>query len=59
MIAGERRLAIVDGLVVAPGDRIGGRSIARIERDGVMLREPSGREVFVAVRPRRREIGGS
>ena len=42
MIAGTQRLAIVGGIVVAPGDPVGTRVIARIERDGVVLREPSG-----------------
>jgi len=53
MIAGPHRLAIVGGNVVAPGDAVGGRAIARIEREGVVLREPSGREVYVAIRTRK------
>jgi len=53
MIAGTHRLAIVDGAVVAPGDSVGTRVIARIERDGVVLREASGREIYVAIRPRK------
>jgi hypothetical protein len=59
MIAGPRRLAIVDGTVVAAGDAVGVRAIARIERDGVVLREPSGREIYVAVRPRKPPPPGS
>jgi hypothetical protein len=59
MIAGPHRLAIVGGTVVAPGDPIGSRAIARIERDGVVLREPSGREVYVAIRPRKPPTLGS
>ena len=59
MIAGSRRLAIVDGTVVAAGDAVGVRAIARIERDGVVLREPSGRETYVAVRPRKPPTLGS
>ena len=59
MIAGSRRLAIVDGTVVAAGDAVGVRAIARIERDGVVLREPSGREIYVAVRPRKPPTLGS
>jgi hypothetical protein len=59
MIAGPRRLAIVDGTVVAAGDAVGVRAIARIERDGVVLREPSGREIYVAVRPRKPPTPGS
>jgi hypothetical protein len=53
MISGIRSLAIVNGNVVAPGDRVGSRVIARIDRDGVILREPSGREVHVAIRVRK------
>jgi hypothetical protein len=59
MIAAERRLAIVDGTVVTVGDSVRGRSIVRIEPDGITLREPSGKEIFVAVRSRKRETGGS
>ncbi len=53
MIAGTCRLAIVDGNVVAAGDFVGVHGIARIERAGVVLREPSGREVYVAIRSRK------
>ena len=59
MISGPRRLAIVGGVVVAAGDPVGTRAIARIERDGVVLREPSGREVYVAIRPRKHPPLGS
>jgi hypothetical protein len=59
LIAGSHRLAIVGGLVVAAGDPVGPRAIARIERDGVVLREPSGREIFVAIRPRKPPSPGS
>ena len=52
LITGTQRLAIVGGLVVSPGDAIGTRAVARIERDGVVLREPSGRETYVAIRTR-------
>jgi hypothetical protein len=53
VIAGERRLAIVAGIIVAPGDRVGQRLVARIVRDGVVLREPSGEEIHVAIRTRK------
>jgi hypothetical protein len=53
MISGDRRLAIVDGEVVAPGDVVGIHAVARIEHDGVVLKAPSGREIYVAMRPRR------
>jgi hypothetical protein len=52
MIAGDRRLAIVGGVVVEPGDRVDERTILRIERDGVVFREPSGREVTVPIAKR-------
>jgi hypothetical protein len=59
LIAGPRRLAIVGGEVVAAGDWVGVRAVSRIERDGVVLREPSGREIYVAIRPRRPPTLGS
>jgi hypothetical protein len=59
LIAGNRRLAIVGGEVVAAGDIVGVRAVSRIERDGVVLREPSGREIYVAIRPRRPPTLGS
>jgi hypothetical protein len=59
LIAGDRRLAIVGGEVVAAGDVVGVRAVSRIERDGVVLREPSGREIYVAIRPRRPPSLGS
>jgi hypothetical protein len=59
VIAGPHRLAIVGGSVVAAGDPVGLRAIARIERDGVVLREPSGREIYVAIRPRKPPALGS
>jgi hypothetical protein len=59
MISGDRRLAIVGGEVVAAGDVVGMRAVARIEHDGVVLKEPSGREIYVAMRPRRAPTLGS
>jgi hypothetical protein len=59
MISGDRRLAIVGGEVVAAGDLVGIRAVARIEHDGVVLKEPSGREIYVAMRPRRTPTLGS
>lgn len=55
LISRERRLAVIQGTVVGVGDRVAGRTVARIEPDGVVLREPSGREVTVPVRPERQE----
>lgn len=50
LIDQNRRLAIVDGGLAAVGDRIGLRVIVAINRDGIVLREPSGREVRVPLR---------
>jgi hypothetical protein len=52
-ISGERRLAILDGSIVGPGDRIAGRTVKRIDANGVLLGEPGGGEVFVAIRSRK------
>jgi hypothetical protein len=59
MISGDRRLAIVGGDVVAPGDRVGTREVIQIERDGVVLREPGGREIRLAIRTRKPPTGSS
>ncbi|MEO8521560.1 MAG: hypothetical protein ABI603_09365 [Acidobacteriota bacterium] len=50
LIDQNRRLAIVDGGMAAVGDRIGSRVIVAINRDGIVLREPSGLEVRVPLR---------
>jgi hypothetical protein len=50
LIGAQRRLAIVDGTIVAEGDSVGGRRVIRIERDAVVLREAAGGEVRVTVR---------
>jgi hypothetical protein len=57
-IFGDRRLAIVDGEIVAPGDLVGRRAVTRIEGNGVAFREPGGREIFVAIRSRKPPPGG-
>ena len=51
LISQDRRLAVIDGVVVAVGDEVAGRVVSRIDPDGVVLREPSGRYVRVPVRP--------
>jgi hypothetical protein len=56
-ISGDRRLAILDGSIVGPGDRIAGRTVKRIDTKGVLLGEPGGGEVFVAIRSRKRPDG--
>jgi hypothetical protein len=52
-IGGERRLAIVDGVIVSPGDRVGRRTVKRIDSTGVLFRDPGGGDVFVAIRARK------
>jgi hypothetical protein len=59
MIFGERRIAIVDGVAVVPGDAVGDRTVERIDREGVVLREPSGLEVRVAIRTRKSAAAGT
>jgi hypothetical protein len=49
----DRRLATLDGGIVTTGDRIGLRTVVRIERDAVILREPSGVDVRVPQRSSR------
>ncbi len=50
LIDQARRLAVVGGTVVSVGDRVGSRSVARIEPAFVELREPSGLLVRVPIR---------
>ena len=50
LIDQERRLAIVDGTIVTIGDTVGPRVVVHIDRDAVILREPSGLAVRVALR---------
>ena len=52
LVAPDRRLAVVGGEIVREGDAIGRRVLIRIERDGLLLREPSGHEVRVYIRRR-------
>jgi hypothetical protein len=49
LIDQERRLAIIDGTIVTIGDTVGVRVVEQIDRDGVVLREPSGLSVRVAL----------
>jgi hypothetical protein len=46
----KRPRAVVGGAVVGVGDPVGPRTIVRIERDGVLLREPSGLVVRASIR---------
>jgi hypothetical protein len=50
MIAGDRRLAIINGNVVSVGDFVGSYVVVSIERQGVVLKQPSGRVSRLAVR---------
>jgi uncharacterized protein YdeI (BOF family) len=52
LISQNRRLAVIDGVVVGVGDSVNGRVVARIDADAVVFREPSGREIRVTVRSR-------
>lgn len=52
LIDQERRLAIIDGTIVSIGDLVGARVVVQIERDVVVLREPSGLAVRAVLRAR-------
>jgi hypothetical protein len=53
MIAGEHRIAIVGDRIVSVGDYVGVFRISSIDRDEVVLMDPSGRPVHVAIRLRK------
>jgi hypothetical protein len=50
LIDQDRRLAILNGAVARIGDSVGARVLVQIDRDGVVLREPSGLVVRVTLR---------
>jgi hypothetical protein len=52
LVSPDRRVAIVGGQIVTVGDRVGSRLVAGIERDTVVLMEPSGYRIFVRIRRR-------
>ena len=53
MIAGARRLAIIDGRIVSVGNSVGQHVVIRIEGDGaVVLKSRSGREIRLSIRGR-------
>jgi hypothetical protein len=52
LVSPDRRVAVVDGAIVREGEPVGPRVLQRIERDGIVLREPSGHEVRVPIRRR-------
>jgi hypothetical protein len=51
LIDNGRRLAMIGGSIVAVGDRVGPRVVVRIDAASVVLREPSGQEITVLLRP--------
>lgn len=53
LIDQNRRLAIIGGTIVAVGDRVGPRTVTQIERDFVILREPSGTFVRIPIGTKR------
>jgi hypothetical protein len=52
LVSPERRLAVLNGVIVREGDSVGSRVLIRIDPDAVVLKEPSGREVRVPIRRR-------
>jgi hypothetical protein len=50
LIDEDRRLAIMNGAIVRVGDTVGLRTVVQIDRDAVILREPSGLSVRIALR---------
>jgi hypothetical protein len=52
LVAADRRVARIDGRIVTVGDQVGPRVVAGIERDTVVLEEPSGYQIRVALRRR-------
>jgi hypothetical protein len=51
LISQDRRLAIVEGRILSVGDRVGPRVVVDIERDAVVLQEPSGHQIRILLRP--------
>jgi hypothetical protein len=49
LIDGPRRRASINGTLYSAGDRIGRVQVARIERDGVILRNEDGKDLFVTL----------
>ena len=49
LLAPGRRLAILNGSIVGEGDQVGHRRVSRIEQHAVILRDPSGEEIRLAV----------
>ena len=47
LMDGGRKLALIGGQIVTVGDRVGPRTVVRIDQRSVVLREPSGAEITV------------
>jgi hypothetical protein len=58
LVSPDRRLAVLDGVIVREGEAIGPRVLVRIEPGAVVLREPSGLERRVTMRRRVGPGGG-
>jgi hypothetical protein len=52
LISADRKLAVVEGAVVAIGDKVGAHTVAGIEPNAVIFRDAAGRETRVPIRPR-------
>jgi hypothetical protein len=50
LVSRDRRLAVVGGSIVKVGDTVGPRVVVQIESAAVVLREPSGYEIRIALR---------
>jgi hypothetical protein len=50
LVSQDRRLAIVEGRILSIGDHVGPRIVVDIERDAVVLREPSGHQIRILLR---------
>jgi hypothetical protein len=51
LIAGDRKLAMMGGSIVVVGDRVGPRTVVGIGQHSVALRDPSGAQIAVELRP--------
>lgn len=49
LVSADRQVALVDGRVVAVGDKVGQRVVSRIEARSVVFREPSGLQIRIGL----------
>jgi len=47
LYSASRQVALIDGRIVEPGDRVGLMFVSAIERDGVILTTPAGRQLII------------